>query len=81
MDLARVVPRAHHEYGTWARSGADEDVRRSRRTVNEVPGPEAPLLLLDDQRALAVQEMENAMQLSVPLVVDVGRGANWDEAH
>ncbi len=25
--------------------------------------------------------MESAAQLSVPLVVDIGRGANWDEAH
>jgi len=25
--------------------------------------------------------MESAVQLSVPLVVDIGRGANWDEAH
>ena len=25
--------------------------------------------------------MEEAAELSVPLVVDAGRGANWDEAH
>jgi len=25
--------------------------------------------------------MESAAQLDVPLLVDVGRGANWDEAH
>jgi DNA polymerase-1 len=28
-----------------------------------------------------VAMMENAADLSVPLVVDAGRGANWDEAH
>jgi DNA polymerase-1 len=28
-----------------------------------------------------VSMMENAADLSVPLVVDAGRGANWDEAH
>jgi DNA polymerase I len=28
-----------------------------------------------------VAMMENAAELSVPLVVDAGRGANWDEAH
>jgi DNA polymerase I len=27
--------------------------------------------------ALIVREMESAAQLSVPLVVDVGTGANW----
>jgi len=25
--------------------------------------------------------MENAAQLSIPLIVDTGLGANWDEAH
>ena len=28
-----------------------------------------------------VQHMETAASLDVPLVVDVGRGLNWDEAH
>ena len=27
------------------------------------------------------EDMESAMQLSVPLVVDIGTGNNWDEAH
>jgi DNA polymerase-1 len=26
-------------------------------------------------------EMENAFQLDVPLVVDLGKGKNWLEAH
>jgi DNA polymerase I-like protein with 3'-5' exonuclease and polymerase domains len=26
-------------------------------------------------------EMASAMELSVPLVVDLGTGHNWDEAH
>jgi len=28
-----------------------------------------------------VRLMSGAMSLSVPLVVEVGAGANWDEAH
>lgn len=38
----------------------------------------------DDQErvmALVKYEMENALKLAVPLVVDVGVGANWLEAH
>ena len=30
---------------------------------------------------LITNEMEHAAKLSVPLVVDVGIGINWDEAH
>lgn len=30
---------------------------------------------------LIKQKMENAAQLAVPLIVDIGIGANWDEAH
>ena len=31
--------------------------------------------------AMVVETMEHAMQLSVPLVVTVGWGENWDDAH
>jgi DNA polymerase-1 len=45
--------------------------------VFEVPAAEA-----DATAALAKKIMENAAHLEgVPLVVDVGQGANWDEAH
>jgi DNA polymerase-1 len=35
---------------------------------------------LDSVRTLVVQTMENALQLSVPLLVETGVGANWMEA-
>ena len=38
---------------------------------------EAPSGELDALRTLVIQEMEHAAELSVPLVVDVGVGANW----
>ncbi|MFM8630153.1 MAG: DNA polymerase I, partial [Betaproteobacteria bacterium] len=44
--------------------------------VLEVPEAEVEVL-----RALLPQKMENVAQLSVPLIVDVGVGDNWDEAH
>jgi DNA polymerase-1 len=40
--------------------------------------PEGELELL---RALVRQEMESAVPLDVPLVVDIGTGKNWREAH
>jgi len=35
----------------------------------------------DHVKALLRAQMESAAQLSVPLLVEVGMGANWDEAH
>ncbi len=37
--------------------------------------------LVDDVTEMVRHEMVSAMKLSVPLVVDVGIGKNWDEAH
>ena len=36
---------------------------------------------LDAARQKIVTLMESAAELSVPLLVDVGTGTNWDEAH
>ena len=44
--------------------------------VFEVAEPE-----LDPARARIKAFMENAAELLVPLVVDVGVGDNWDQAH
>ncbi len=37
--------------------------------------------ILDTAQAMIVEHMVNAAELKVPLVVDVGLGDNWDEAH
>ncbi len=44
--------------------------------VFDVPGDE-----IDAVGALVRAEMESAMELDVPLVVDIGVGRNWREAH
>ncbi len=44
--------------------------------VFEVPEAEA-----DAAGAIIKQIMENAARLDVPLIVDIGRGQNWQEAH
>ena len=36
---------------------------------------------VDEAIKLIREKMENAADLSVPLLVDVGIGINWDEAH
>ena len=35
----------------------------------------------EDVAALVKHEMESVAAMAVPLVVEVGIGANWDEAH
>ena len=42
---------------------------------------EVPLAELDVVKPLVVQEMEQAVQLDVPIKADVGAGRNWFEAH
>ena len=36
---------------------------------------------LDDLQPLVIQEMQNAMKMTVPIVVEAGIGTNWLEAH
>jgi DNA polymerase-1 len=42
---------------------------------------EVPVAELDTVKHLVVEEMERAIQLDVPIKVDVGVGRNWYEAH
>ena len=44
--------------------------------VFEVPDNE-----INETREVVARTMERAFTLDVPLVVDVGVGGNWDEAH
>ncbi|MDP4796580.1 MAG: DNA polymerase I [Rhodospirillales bacterium] len=44
--------------------------------IFEVPDAE-----IDATRSVVKQVMESAATLNVPLVVDIGTGSNWDEAH
>ena len=55
-DAATAGTDRHDDRRLLARG--DDDVRRASRAVDEVPGDEPALLLLDDQRALAGDDEE-----------------------
>ncbi|MGC8764305.1 MAG: DNA polymerase I [Brevinematia bacterium] len=42
---------------------------------------ECPLDLIEDCKKLVKEVMENCVKLDVPLIVDIGVGKNWSEAH
>jgi DNA polymerase-1 len=42
---------------------------------------DVPLNELESLKTMVKTEMENAFSLPVPLVVDIGIGKNWLEAH
>ena len=50
--------RARHEDDTRALARSDEDVLGARRAVDEVPGPQAALLALDQEQTLAGEDEE-----------------------
>ena len=78
-SAADIIKRAMIDVDGWLQSGTSATMMIMQvhdELVFEVP---------DDARDEAIAEiksrMESAADLSVPLVVDVGVGANWDQAH
>jgi DNA polymerase-1 len=42
---------------------------------------EVPKVELDDLKSMVIEQMENALKLDVPVIVDHGVGESWFEAH
>ena len=42
---------------------------------------EVPKNELDSLKSIVINKMENALSLSVPIIVDCGHGKSWFEAH
>ena len=71
-DLIKIAMIRIHNRLAAERLGGRMLLQVHDELVLEVPTEE-----IDVVRALAKEEMEHAAELSVPLVVDVGAGANW----
>ena len=76
---ADIIKKAMLRVAEWINAQAN-DVKMIMQVHDELvfEVPEAQRLVAEK----AIRErMESAVQLAVPLVVDVGAGRNWDEAH
>jgi DNA polymerase-1 len=76
---ADIIKKAMISVHDWLRSsGSDAELimQVHDELVLEVPTPELPAV-----REAVVRLMAGAADLRVPLRVDAGTGANWDEAH
>jgi DNA polymerase-1 len=76
---ADIIKQAMIDVHAWLES-SDIDVRLIMQVHDELVF-EVAEADVDSARGRIVTIMEGAAELSVPLAVDVGVGANWDEAH
>ncbi len=76
---ADIIKRAMIRVHDWL-SGSGLGTRMIMQVHDELVF-EVPNAEIDDVEAKVCELMSGAAELAVPLKVDAGRGANWDEAH
>ena len=77
-SAADIIKRAMITVAAWI-NGRD-DVHMLMQVHDELVF-EVRADAVDEVRAAVIERMSGAAELAVPLLVDVGVGANWDEAH
>jgi DNA polymerase-1 len=77
-SAADIIKRAMIAVAAWA---ANRDDVRMLMQVHDELVFEVRADAVDEVRAAVTERMSGAAELAVPLLVDVGVGANWDEAH
>lgn len=76
---ADIIKRAMLSVDEWLQ--VDEPPVRMVMQVHDELVFEVDTAYVDQARAIIQQKMSAAAALDVPLIVDVGTGKNWDEAH
>ncbi len=76
---ADIIKRAMLKVDEWLRAG-DSSIKMIMQVHDELVF-EIPEGEVDQNTSKICELMSGAASLSVPLVVDAGRGINWDEAH
>jgi len=77
-SAADIIKRAMIAVAAWL---AERDDAHMLMQVHDELVFEVRADAVDEVRAAVVERMSGAAELAVPLLVDVGVGANWDEAH
>ena len=77
-SAADIIKRAMIAVAAWLK---DRDDAHMLMQVHDELVFEVRADAVDVVRAAVVERMSGAAELAVPLLVDVGVGANWDEAH
>ncbi|CAI1160571.1 DNA polymerase I [Serratia quinivorans] len=77
---ADIIKRAMIEVDAWLQAQEQPLVRMIMQVHDELVF-EVHESVLEESNQRIRELMENSMALAVPLKVDVGVGANWDEAH
>ena len=77
-SAADIIKRAMIAVAAWLN---DRDDAHMLMQVHDELVFEVRADAVDAVRAAVVERMSGAAELAVPLLVDVGVGANWDEAH
>ena len=77
---ADIIKRAMITVDAWCRSASSAPARLIMQVHDELVF-EVPTEALATVTAAVREHMVKAASLSVPLRVDIGSGANWDEAH
>ena len=65
---------------TWLLENNDERVKMTMQVHDELIF-EIHQDIVEETTATLVELMNNAVELSVPLIAEFGIGDNWDEAH
>ncbi len=76
---ADIIKRAMIDMHEWIKTDAT-DINMILQVHDELIF-EVPAARVDEAKAKIKEIMEGAVDLDVPLIVDIGQGANWDEAH
>ena len=77
-SAADIIKRAMIAVAAWLK---DRDDAHMLMQVHDELVFEVRADAVDVVRAAVIERMSGAAELAVPLLVDVGVGANWDEAH